>query len=58
MGWSTIIHGVFETSSNFRAGWRTLGGGLISVFQGIFASIGKIFFLAGGLVAGLSFCGV
>ena len=34
------------------------GKGLISVFQGFFASVGEIFILAGGLGAGLSFYGL
>ena len=39
----TIAHGVFGTSSGFG-----VGKGLISVFQGFSASIGKAFILAGG----------
>ena len=34
------------------------GRSVISSFQGLFASIGKIFNLAGGLGTELSFCGV
>ena len=33
------------------------GKSVVSVFQGFFASIGKIFNLAGGLGAGVSFYG-
>ena len=34
------------------------GRGLISIFQGVFASIGGNFVLAVGVGAGLSYCGV
>ena len=51
---------VSGVGSGFRVGWRTAGGGgggVISVFQGFFASIGGIFGLV-GMVAGLLFYGV
>ena len=42
-------------------GWLWFSGGialcLVSVFQGFFAIIGKIFIFARGLYTGLSFCG-
>ena len=44
---------VFGTGSGFHA-----GSGLISGFQGFFASLGEIRILAGGLGAGLLFLGV
>ena len=42
--------GVFGAGCGLRVGWRAVGGrgGLVSVFQGFFASIGKILNLAGG----------
>ena len=57
MGGRAVIRGIFVAGSGFRVGGRTAGGGLISVFQGFFASIGEIFILAGRLGARLSFYG-
>ena len=48
--------GIFGASSGFWVGWRTAGGGSISVFQ----SVGGAFIFlggGGGLGAGLSFGG-
>ena len=49
----TTIHKLFDTIWEYH-----YGKGLISVFQGFFASIDKIFILAGRLVTGLSFYGI
>ena len=49
---------VFGAGTSFRVGWRIAWGGLIAIFQGVFATIGGIFNLAGGLGAGLSSYGV
>ena len=58
LDWAAVIRGVFGAGSGFRVGWCTAGGrGLISVFQGFFASIGGAFILAWGLGVGLSFLG-
>ena len=46
--------GVFGAGCGIRVGWRTAGGGLVSVFQGFFANISKILDLAGGLGARLA----
>ena len=51
--WSAIICGISETGSSFH--YRK---SLISVFEGFFASIGRIFSMAGGLGTRLSFYGV
>ena len=48
---------MFGASSTFRVEWRTAGKGLITVFRDFFSTIGGAFILAGGLGAGLSFCG-
>ena len=42
----------------FSCGVAHGGGGLISVFQGLSASAGGAFILAGGMGAGLSFYGI
>ena len=47
----TIIHKIFETNSNFHV-TAQYGKSLISVFREHFASINKIFILAGGLASG------
>ena len=50
---------VFGTGCGFRVGWRTGGGGVISVFHGFSGSVGGACVLVvGGLGAGLSFYGV
>ena len=55
MNWAWVS----AASSSFRVGWRIRGGGgLISVFRGLFGSVDRVFKLAGGLGAGLSLCGV
>ena len=47
--------GVFGAGCGLRVGWRAVvGGGLVSVFQGFFASIGKILNLAGRLGTGVA----
>ena len=46
---STIIHKIFGTCANLGVKYRTYGKGLTSVFQEFFASINKIFILAGRL---------
>ena len=56
----TIVYGMFEAGSSFHGGWGTagVGGGLIAIFRGFFASAGKMFVLAGALGTALSFYGV
>ena len=53
----TIIHKIFETNSNFHV-TAQYGKSLISVFREHFASINKIFILAGGLASALPCYGV
>ena len=52
------LPGVSRAGCGFRVGWRTAGGGLISIFRGFSSSVGGACILAGGLGAGLSFYGV
>ena len=53
----TIIHRVFETNSSFPREIAHCGKSSISIFQEFFASVQKIFILAGGLRTRLSFHG-
>ena len=60
---TTTIHEIFETNSSFHVKWYNTGNLililiLISVFQEFFASIDKIFILAGRLGTELWFCGI
>ena len=48
------LAGLFGAGCGIRVGWRSAEGSLVSVFQGFFASIGKILSLAGGLGARLA----
>ena len=50
------VAGYLGAGCGVRVGWRAAGGegGLVSVFQGVFASVGKILNLAGGLGAGVA----
>ena len=55
-GVAAVGCGVSGAGAGFRLEWRGRGG--IAVFGDFVAIIGKIFILAGGLGAGLSFYGV
>ena len=50
-----IARRVFGTHSSFRVGWRTAGGGFISVLQGFSASFSGAFISAGALGTWLLF---